>query len=80
MPMFFFHIVHADGATSTDDIGSEFATIELAREEASRALHEMAMDVRSGSGVTMIQIEVTDEAGRPVARRRAVFEAEDLET
>jgi hypothetical protein len=79
MPMFFFHILQADGVTTTDDIGSEFASAQAAREEATRALHEMAMDVRPDSGITAIEIHVKDEAGRTIARRAAHFEAEDME-
>ena len=65
--------------TTTDDIGSEFASVQAAREEASRALHEMAMDVRSDPGTTAIEIQVKDEAGNTIARRTARFEAEDIE-
>jgi len=79
MPMFFFQILQADGVTTTDDIGSEFASPQAAREEATRALHEMAMDLRPDSGITAIEILVKDDAGRTIARRAAHFEAEDMD-
>ncbi|QYO75076.1 DUF6894 family protein [Devosia salina] len=79
MAWFFFEVQRAGEDPVPDLIGGEFDTIERARQEASNALYEMAMDVKPGSGPTSIQITVKNELGQIVARRTARFESEDIE-
>ena len=59
MPLFFFDV--RDNAHFTrDDEGLEFPTIEKARDEAARALAEMAKFVLPGAEVRELAIEVRD--------------------
>ncbi|WP_191772669.1 DUF6894 family protein [Devosia oryzisoli] len=79
MPTFYFSIHQADGSISDDLIGSDFGSAQQARDQATQALSEMAMDIRPERGVTRIEIRVRDATGREIARRSAQFDAEDFE-
>jgi hypothetical protein len=77
MPLFFFDV--RDNAHFTrDDEGLEFPTIEKARDEAARALAEMAKFVLPGAVVRELAIEVRDAAKRPLLRTMLRYEAQPL--
>ncbi len=58
-----------------DDMGWEFDTIEEARDEATKALAELARDVLPGSERRELFIEVRDENKEPLLKTCLVFEA-----
>ena len=77
MPIFFFD--HRDGDRHyLDDEGMEFASVELARIEATRALAEAAKDVLPGTERRELAIEVFDEMRQPLFRTALWFEVQDL--
>lgn len=78
VPKYTFEVQRSDEDTSPEIVIGEFDTIERARKEANDAFHEMAMDVKPGVPLSMIQITVKNESGQIVARRSARFEAEDF--
>ena len=74
MPHFYFD-TRDNGSFIEDDIGLIFPSIETARDEATRALAEMARDVLPGSLRRELAIEVRDETKEPLLRTSLVFEA-----
>ena len=62
-----------------DDVGLEFETIEAARDEATRALAELAKDVLPRSERRELSIEIRDENKAPLLTTRLVFEAVRLQ-
>jgi hypothetical protein len=58
-----------------DDVGLEFPDIEMARDQATAALADMARDVLPGSLRRELAIEVRDEGWEPLLRTMLVFEA-----
>jgi hypothetical protein len=74
MPRFFFDVRDSDQFTRDDD-GLEFPSIEKARDEAARALAEMAKFVLPGSVVCELAIEVRDAAKQPLLRTMLRYEA-----
>jgi hypothetical protein len=77
MPHFFFD-VRDNGEFTRDDDGLEFPSIETARDNAARALAEMARFVLPGSVVRELAIEVRDAARRPLLRTMLRYEAVPL--
>jgi hypothetical protein len=77
MPLFFFD-VRDDAGFTQDDEGLEFSSIEKARDEAARALAEMAKFVLPGSVVRELAIEVRDAAKLPLLRTILRYEAQPL--
>jgi hypothetical protein len=74
MPLFFFDV--RDNAHFTrDDEGLEFPSIDKARDEAARALAEMAKFVLPGAEVRELAIEVRDAAKQPLLRTMLRYEA-----
>ena len=77
MPLFYFDV--RDGhKLMRDDDGLEFPNIEAARDEATRALGELAKDVLPGRAVREMAIEVRDEVKDPLLRTVLRFEIERL--
>src|SRR5215203_2083601 len=77
MPLFYFDV--RDGhKLMRDDDGLEFPNIEAARDEATRALGELAKDVLPGRAVREMAIEVRDEVKDPLLRAVLRFEIERL--
>lgn len=76
MPRYYFDV--RDGHLTEDDVGIEFDGIEAARDEAARALGEMARDVLPGSAVREIAIQVRDGTREPLLRTVLRFEVERL--
>lgn len=79
MPTYFFDIHQKDGAVTDDTIGTVFDNHAQARQEAERALGEMAHDALLEPGTTQIRISVRNEQGQVIATRSARFEAEDFD-
>ena len=79
MPRFYFDVRDGDRSTH-DDEGVELVGIEEARDEATRALGEIARDALrlSGSLRRELSIEVRDESPTPVLRASLWFEVEKL--
>jgi hypothetical protein len=76
-PLFYFDV--RDGhKLMRDDDGLEFPNIEAARDEATRALGELARDVLPGRAVREMAIEVRDEVKDPLLRTVLRFEIERL--
>jgi hypothetical protein len=77
MPHFYFD--HRDnGCFIEDDAGLEFPTLEEARDQAARALAEMAKFVLPGAILHQLAIEVRDAAKRPVMHTTLRYEAVSL--
>jgi hypothetical protein len=77
MPRYYFD--HSDGDQFLrDDEGLEFDGIEAARDEAARALGEMARDVLPRAVRRVLAIEVRDEAKEPLLEARLIFEVARL--
>ena len=77
MPRFFFDV--RDGESSIqDDDGLEFDGIEAARDEATRALGDMAKEALPGSVAREMAIEVRDEHKGPLLRAALRFEVQRL--
>jgi len=77
MPLFYFDV--RDGQKlMRDDDGLDFPNIEAARDEATRALGELAKDVLPGRAVREMAIEVRDEGKVPLLRTVLRFEIERL--
>jgi hypothetical protein len=77
MPRYFFDFRDGDHST-TDDDGINLAGLDAARDEAARALAEMARDVLPGSARRVLVAEVKDEAKQPLLEARLVFEVARL--
>ena len=58
----------------TDDEGLVFPSVEAARDQATRAVAEMARDLLPGSVSREIAIEVKNEAREPLLRAGLSFE------
>ena len=77
MPRYYFDV--RDGEEFTpDDLGIEFDGIERARDEAARALGEIAREALPGSVAREIAIEVRDEDKEPLLRAALRFEVQRL--
>jgi hypothetical protein len=77
MPRYYFDC--RDGDTFTEDPdGLEFASIEEARHEATKALAGIAKDVLPGSERRKFAIEVRDGGDAPILTTCLVFEAIQL--
>jgi hypothetical protein len=76
MPRYFFEIRDGDRLT-VDDLGTEAAGIESARDLATVALTELAKDVLPGSSRRKLAIDVRDGT-EVVLRTTLVFKAERL--
>ncbi|ESR25282.1 DUF6894 family protein [Lutibaculum baratangense] len=75
MPRYYFNI--DDGRRLLrDEDGTEFATEEAMRADASRLLPEIARDEIRGEGTRELSLAVRDEAGRDVFAARLAFTAE----
>lgn len=73
MPLFYFD--SRDGETFVnDDIGLEFSDIGRARDEATRALAELAREVLPGATRREISIEVRNARGVRILRAQLWFE------
>jgi hypothetical protein len=77
MPLFYFDVRDGQKLIRDDD-GLEFPNIEAARDEATRALGELARDVLPGRAVREMAIEVRDEVKDPLLRTVLRFEIERL--
>ena len=77
MPRFYFDVRDGDGVTH-DDEGVELAGIEVARDEATRTLGEIARDALPGTLRRELSIEVRDGSPTPVLRASLWFEVEKL--
>ena len=74
MPRYYFDS-RDDDRFLRDEEGLEFDSIEEARDQATRALAEMARDVLPGSVRRELTIEVRDETREPLLKTCLVFEA-----
>jgi hypothetical protein len=74
MPRFYFDS-RDNGTFIKDDTGLMFPSLEKARDEATRALAELAKDVLPGSLRRELAIEVRDEANGPLLMTSLVFAA-----
>jgi Domain of unknown function (DUF6894) len=74
MPVFYFDVRDGEKFTA-DEQGSDFNGIEGVRDEATRALVEIAKDVLPGGARRRIAIEVRNEAKEPVLVVALMFEA-----
>jgi hypothetical protein len=61
-----------------DEDGLELPSLEVARDQATEALADMAKDVLPGSIRRELAIEVRNEEKRPLLRTSLVFEAVPL--
>ena len=61
-----------------DEEGCEFASVELARIEATTALAEAARDALPGEVRRVMVIEVSDSDRRPLFRTALWFEVQEL--
>ena len=77
MPLFYFDVRDGQKFIS-DEEGLELPDIDGAREEAARALADMARDVLPSSVVREMAIEVRDEDKEPLLRTTLRFEFERL--
>jgi hypothetical protein len=73
MPRYYFDVRDDDDVTPDED-GLVFHSLEAVKEEAARALAEIARDVIPGAVRRVLAIEVRDEAKRPLLEARMVFE------
>ena len=73
MAMYFFDT--DDGISfSRDDLGVKLPDLETAKQQASLALAEIAVEAIPGTSRRELSIGVRDERGRPVLRTNIVFE------
>jgi hypothetical protein len=77
VPRYYFDFRDGDACTF-DDVGVDLEGIEAARDEAARALGEMARDVLPGASRRVLGVEVRDEAKEPLLDARLVFEVARL--
>ena len=77
MPLFYFDVRDGDDFVS-DDVGLELPNIARARDEAARALADMAKDALRGSGGREMSIEIRDEAKEPLLQTLLRFEVQRL--
>jgi hypothetical protein len=77
MPHFFFDVRDGEKFTS-DENGLDFPNIALARDQAARALAEMAKFALPGAVARELAIEVRDAASRPLLRTMLRYEAQPL--
>jgi uncharacterized protein DUF6894 len=79
MPRYYFDLRDHSGLF-VDDEGLDFRDVQVVREEASRALAEMARDAmrKAIAPVHQMAIEVRDETG-PVMQVRISFEIDSKE-
>jgi hypothetical protein len=77
MPHFYFDVRDGDSLVQ-DEEGLSFPSIEAARDEATRALAEMANDASPNAYVREMAIEVRDEGKEPLLRTVLRFEIERL--
>jgi hypothetical protein len=77
MPRYYFD-VHEGDRLIPDDIGLVLPDIETARDQATRALAEMARETAPGTARRDIAIEVTDDARTPLLRAGLSFEMRKL--
>jgi hypothetical protein len=73
MPRYYFD-VRDDDKVTFDEVGLVFHSLETVKEEAARALAEIAADVIPGTVRRVLAIEVRDEARRLLLEARLVFE------
>lgn len=69
---------HDNDEVDPDEVGTEYASMEEVKAEASKALAEMARDVLPGSVVRILAIEVRNDLG-PALRVSLRFEVEQLQ-
>jgi hypothetical protein len=77
MPRYYFDLHEADQFVR-DDVGVVLPDIEAARDQATRALTEIARDTLPGTLRREIAIEVTDETRAPLLRAGLSFELRKL--
>ncbi len=78
MPLFYFD--HRDGdELLRDEEGMDFASIEEAREEATKGLGGIARDALPGSMRRALAIEVSDASRKPLFRTALWFEVQALD-
>jgi hypothetical protein len=77
MPRYYFDVQEADQFVR-DDVGVVLPDIESARDQATRALTEIARDTLPGTLRREIAIEVTDETRAPLLRAGLSFELRKL--
>jgi hypothetical protein len=77
VPLFYFDVRDGDEFIR-DDEGLEYPDIEIARDEAARALADMAKDALPGPLVREMAIEVRDSAKEPLLRAALKFEIQRL--
>lgn len=77
MQRFFFDYTQ-DGKEQLDSVGLDFAVLEAAEMEASRALAELLMDSPCGPGTREIACTIRNEHGRRLARFSVTWRAERL--
>jgi hypothetical protein len=76
MPLYHFD-TRDNGALIQDDVGTELADLDAARQIATASLAELAMDVLPGSERRVLIVEVR-EGRQPVLEARLTFEAVHL--
>jgi hypothetical protein len=77
MPHYYFDVREEDRLLR-DDVGLFFPDIEAARDQATRALTEIARDTLPGTVHREIAIEVKDEAREPLLCAELSFELRKL--
>jgi hypothetical protein len=77
VPRYYFDIRDGESFIQDDD-GVDLSGIQEAKEQASRALADMARDAIPGLDVYEMAIEVSDEAKNPLLRTMFRFEVQRL--
>jgi hypothetical protein len=73
MARYYFDVRDDDKVTPDED-GLVFHSLEAVKEEAARALADIARDVIPGTVRRVLAIEVRDDRKRPLLEARLVFE------
>ncbi|HEX2725933.1 MAG TPA: hypothetical protein VHN20_08960 [Beijerinckiaceae bacterium] len=77
MPRYYFDVCEGDHFVP-DDVGLVLPNLETARDQATRALAEIARDTLPGTVQREIAIEVKDHARAPLLRAGLSFELRKL--
>lgn len=77
MPRYYFDMQEGDRVVP-DEVGVVFPDIESARDQATRALAEIARDTFPGALRREIAIDVKDDTRAPLLRARLTFELRKL--
>ncbi len=73
MPKFFFQVIDRTGAEPTE-FALEFPSLDDAKQEARRALAEMASEGLPAEPLNMLAVELFDENKVPITELRLLLE------